>query len=268
MTSADRTRLRLIDTARSVLGDRPTATADDIAEAASLSRATFYRHFRSRSQLLAELDLEPDRGTRERVLEQAADLIGRDGLAGLSMDELAAAAGVSRASVYRLFPGKAALFGAVVDAFSPYQPIIARLAELGDAAPEVVLPELYRLGAAATEGRIGILRAMFLEITAGSPEALEGAGRMISDLLAALGGYLQRQMDAGRIRRMHPTLAAQVFIGPMLFHRFTRPAARQFGGLDMPIGDVAAEMARTLLDGLVIPAAAPHPGEGSPRRSR
>ncbi len=255
MTAAAKTRIRILDTARTLLAERPAATADDIAEAASLSRATFYRHFRSRNELLGELDMEPDPGTRERILGKAADLIGRDGLARLSMDELAAEAGVSRASVYRLFPGKAALFGAVVDAYGPYQPILERLRQISDEPPEVVLPELYRLGATATEGRMGLLRAMFLEITGGSPEAVEGAGRMIHDMLAGLGGYLERQMDAGRVRRMHPTLAAQILIGPMLFHRFTRPVARQFGGLDMPMDVVTAEMARTVLDGIAIPQA-------------
>ena len=50
----------------------------------------------------------------------------------LSMDDLAATAGVSRATLYRLFPGKSALFGELIRAFSPWEPV----ADVIDAMPE------------------------------------------------------------------------------------------------------------------------------------
>ncbi len=256
MTPGAGTRERIIEAARTLLAQRPSASAEEVAAAASVSRATFYRHFRSRDDLLAELELEPDPGSRGRVLAAAAELIGRDGLSALSMDELAATAGVSRATVYRLFPGKAALFGAVIDAFGPYQPIIERLEQIADRPPDVVLPELYRVAAVTNVGRVGILRAMFVEITSGAPEAVEGSRRPIGAMLQALGGYLERQIDAGRIRRMHPTLAAQILIGPMLFHLFTRPIARE-RGLDIPVEVAAAEIVATLLQGFETADAGP-----------
>ena len=41
------------------------------------------------------------------------------------MDDLATQADVSRATLYRLFPGKAALFRAIVVAYSPIEPVLA-----------------------------------------------------------------------------------------------------------------------------------------------
>src|SRR5262249_29739156 len=140
-----------------------------------LSRATVYRYFPSRTALLEALDLEPDPGTRQRILEAAVELIGRDGLSRLSIDELANVAGVSRASVYRLFPGKPALFEALVAEYSPFRAVHETFDRLGHEPPEVVLPAVARAVAHAVEPRIGIIRTLFFEITGGGDDVLAGA---------------------------------------------------------------------------------------------
>src|SRR5512132_2930951 len=91
---------------------------DELAAAAGVSRATLYRLFSNQQHLLHELGLIPPPTLRSRLLNTALELVGRHGLAELSMDELAANAGVSRATLYRLFPGKEALFTALVQRFS------------------------------------------------------------------------------------------------------------------------------------------------------
>src|SRR5690348_12192315 len=101
------TREAVLQAARVLLERDRAASLHDVASAAGVSRATVYRLFGSRDGLLQALDIEPDPGARQRVLGAALELVGRDGLTRLSMDEVAAAAGVSRASLYRLFPGKA-----------------------------------------------------------------------------------------------------------------------------------------------------------------
>jgi AcrR family transcriptional regulator len=176
------------------------------------------------------------------------------------MDELAAKAGVSRASVYRLFPGKPALFEAVIVTYAPFRQVITHLEQAGDQPPELVLPAIYRMAAGAAAARIGIVRAVFFEVTSGSREAMEGAGRPIQGMIAALGGYLGRQMEAGRLRRMHPTLAAQLFIGPLLFHLFTRPMAKELTGLDLPLENAVDDMVAAVLRGLGPSATPPVPG--------
>ncbi len=227
-----------------------------MAEAAHVSRATFYRSFRSRAELLAALEIEPDLDTRDRILAAAAVLVGRDGLRAMSMDELAAEAGVSRASVYRLFPGKPALFDALIEAYSPFERVLEVLETSGDRPAAEVLPAITAAAAEVAAPRVGIVRSLLLEVTTGSADALAGADPRIAHVIGALAEYLGREMGAGRLRPMHPVLAAQALIGPIILHLLTRPEAEHLGALQVPLDAAVETLTAAMLHGLAAPAAA------------
>ena len=248
-------REAILAAAREQLARDPDASVGVLARAAKVSRATFYRTFRSRADLLDALEIEPDPDSRDRILSAAVVLVGRDGLRALSMDELAAAAGVSRASVYRLFPGKPALFDALLAAYSPFEPVTATLAAERHRPASEMLPLLTRAAAEASAPRVGIIRSLLLEVTTGSPDALAGADARIAHVIGALAAYLDDEMAAGRLRRMHPVLAAQALIGPIILHLLTRPEAEHLGALAMPLDDAVVELTTAMLHGLVAPAA-------------
>jgi AcrR family transcriptional regulator len=202
---------------------------NEIAAAANVSLRTLYRMFGTREALLSELDQEPSPTARERILESALELVGRQGLAELSMDELAATAGVSRATLYRLFPGKPALFRELIEAFSPWEAVADAIEAAPDRAPEVVMPEVGRALAAAMAGRAGLLLRIVFEMAKGDPDTSEGVARSLGRGLPDLIRYLGEQMAAGRLRRMHPVVALQLFAGPIVAHQLTRPLARLIG---------------------------------------
>ena len=102
-------RRQVMSAAREVLAHDAGAPVAAIADRAGVSRATFYRHFGSRASLLESVALEPRPAARERILAAAKDMLVTTSLAELSMDELAKAADVSRGTLYRIVPGKAAL---------------------------------------------------------------------------------------------------------------------------------------------------------------
>ncbi len=224
-------------------GGRPSV--EEIARTAGISRATFYRHFGSREELIRELDLEPDQATKDRVLETALDLIGRNGLAALSMDELATATGVSRATVYRLFPGKPALFREVVRAFSPMETVTETLTRLQGRSPEEVIPAVALAAAHSLRGRIGLIRSLFVEVTGRGPDTAEAIEYVFSRGVASLVGYILAQMQAGRLRRMHPLLALQALIGPILFHLMTREVAEERLHLELDVDQSVRLLAGT-----------------------
>jgi len=250
---------RIVAAAGPILAHDPTASMAAVARAAGVSRATLHRHFRTRADLLTAVGVEPDVGTRDRVLLAAADLIARDGLEGMSLDEVALRADVSRASVYRLFPGKPALFEALVTTYAPFEPVIALLHEIGDRPADQVLPEVYRLVATIGSTNIGLIRAAYVEVWAASPDAVAGAGRPLRAMLRSLGAYLEREMAAGRLEPMNPMLAVQSLLGPLIFHLLTRPAAKQIVGVDVPLADAFEQLGAAALRSLK-PSA---PGRGA-----
>src|SRR3981081_4009893 len=133
---------RIMTEATRLLSRDRQASVDDIAAAAGVSRTTFYRAFPSRAELLHAIEVQPEPDTRQRVLEASTRMLRTQTLKDLSMAPLASEAGVSRANLYRLFPGKAALFKAILLAYSPFEPAMAVFARAADRPPEEVIPAL------------------------------------------------------------------------------------------------------------------------------
>ena len=247
----DTTRERIIGEARGLLRGGKRATVDQIARAAGVSRTSFYRAFDSRDALLEALDVAPERGARQRLLDAALEMVGAHGLSALSMDDLADRAEVSRATLYRLFPGKSALFTALVSTYSPLEPVTAVLTAMGDQPPDVVMPAIARTVYQTTYGRgadrTGLLRALFFEVTGLAPDTEEAARLAIGKVVGAAMLYLTTQMSEGRLRPMHPMLALQSFVGPIVFHVITRAAMERVLGLDIEGEEAVTELAETWL---------------------
>lgn len=221
-----------------------------IAHAAGVSRSSFYRAFPSRDALLAALEVSPEPGARERVLDAALAMVGAHGLAALSMDDLADRAQVSRATVYRLFPGKSALFTSLIYAYSPLEPVTRLLGSMSDEPPEVVMPEIARTVYRTIyggENRAGVLRTLVFEVSGLGPDTEEAAREAISRLVGLLGSYVMKQMNEGRLRHASPLLALQSFIGPIFFHLMTRPIAQRVLGLQLDGEEAVTELAHTWL---------------------
>jgi len=244
-------RERIVAAARAGLerGERP-GVAEIVAEA-GVSRASFYRSFASRGELFAELAAGPEPDRRAVVLEAAAELLARDGLAGLSMDELAAVAGVSRAWLYRLYPGKSALFAELVQVFSPLQVVVDTTERLRGVPPEVALPELAVSVWKAISEHVGVVRPLLFEAVKLGPDVRETVlGEVAPRMLGAIGGYLMEQMQAGRLRPMHPVLAVQSFVGPIIFHVLLTPVLSEGLGIELDTEAAVREFALNFVRGM------------------
>lgn len=203
------------------------APVDAIARAAGVSRSSFYRSFRSRADLLAALNREPEVDSRARILEAASQLLQHQSLGQLSMDELAVAAGISRANLYRLFPGKVALFRAMLISYSPFAPVMRLLEERGDQPADALIPELVLTAYRTVAPRAGIARTLIVEVTSMSDETRQAFSDTGLQAIARLSAYLLGQMRAGRLRPMHPVLALQALVGPVMMHVLATPLIGQ-----------------------------------------
>jgi AcrR family transcriptional regulator len=215
-------------------GATATISVDDIAAQAGVSRATFYRLFDSRADLLDELGLEPDLAARERILVAAGELVGRHGLAALSMDELAAAAGVSRASLYRLFPGKAALFRELLLTFGPLEAVTSTVESLRHEPPDVVMPAIAHAVYEVVSRNRGLILTLFTEVNRLEPDTEEAARLLFGQLVGTVVPYLLEQMATGRLQTMHPAVAMLGFAGPVVLYSIARPLLERAAPVDIP----------------------------------
>ncbi|HYM49944.1 MAG TPA: TetR/AcrR family transcriptional regulator [Candidatus Limnocylindrales bacterium] len=199
-----------------LLAEQPHPSIAAIATAAGVSKTTFYRVFPSRADLLQALKVEPKPESRQRVLEAAVTLLRTHSLADLSMDELAERARISRANLYRLYPGKPALFRAILLAYSPFAPVMALLTRMGDRPAQELIPELVATAYGTAAGRAGIVRTLLFEATSMSPEIQQVFRDTALRVFAMIGQILARDMSAGRLRRMHPMLAIESLVGPVM----------------------------------------------------
>jgi AcrR family transcriptional regulator len=234
-------RARILAATRARFAQGVAPSLAEVAQTAGISRATLYRAFSSREELLRALAFEPEVESRERLLAKALEMIGQQGLAALSMDALADAAGVSRATVYRLFPGKAALFREVVKTYAPFERLALLVEQVADRPPEEVMPQVARVIVELFATRAGLYRTLAFEISGPQEDTEEAATFVLERGVGSLLDYFQHQMDEGRLRPMAPFVALQAFLGPLFIHILTRSLAERALGLTLPIDEVAAQ---------------------------
>jgi AcrR family transcriptional regulator len=127
----------------------------------------------------------------ERILDAAGSLFAERGVDGVAMGEIAAAAGCSRATLYRYFPDRPALQLAFVqrEAIRVGALVVADLAAAaGDPVTEAVLSALRHVRAAPT------LAAWFRETDAGHTADLAQG----SEVIEALGLTMAPDPEAAR----------------------------------------------------------------------
>ncbi len=177
-----------------------------------------------------------DAAKRAAIMDTARELFFEYGY-DISLETVAAKAGVSRQTIYNLFTSKDDLFAAIVQQSSAQ--ITAALAELSpEATPREVLTRLGEsfLGKILSDRAVQFQRLLITSSasfpTLGPTFYANGPGRG----LARLAAYLERQTTNGRLAVDDPTLAAEQFFGMLMGHRTMRRTLRIDG--EMPAGEI------------------------------
>jgi AcrR family transcriptional regulator len=253
---------------KTAFGDAAAPSMDDMAAVAGVSRAALYGLFGSRAALLEALGAEVPPSVADRILATAGTVVAERGFNGLSLDEVAQRSGVSRATVYRLYPGKAALFKEVAQAYLPIDEALQMMDTMADSPPNVVMATLARNLAQAGEVPIGVMRSVLFEVTSAS-EGNEFLDQVYLDVQVIIG-YLERQMAAGRFRTVDPVLAMQAFFAPLMFHALSRPVLDQYGMLSLTLDEAVEALTEGWLRAMAPPrrrsATAPERQKARPSR--
>ncbi len=156
---------------------------------------------------------EPDR--RQALIAAAEAVFLREGYAAANMDEVARATGMSKKTLYQLFPSKEALFEAVVEELiAPLHNPAGEEAEDGAAALAALLERaVYEV---LQPRHIGVVRLVAAEVN----RAPELAGAVHRAGPARGKGTVERwiaaQMKAGRLRVENASEAAGMVFGMAL----------------------------------------------------
>jgi TetR/AcrR family transcriptional repressor of mexCD-oprJ operon len=174
-----------------------------------------------------------------RIVEVAARLFGDDPQAGMA--DVGAAAGVSRATVYRHFPTKEALVGAIRRQAIEHGEQALLRSRLDEGSATDALRRLVEAWLDVAERYAFPQPAARAELTA-SPEARERQRRVFGEPVAAL---VARGQAAGEFScEVSPEWAARVF-GVVLL-----AGARSLRDGTLPRAGAAEHVFRTLLGGL------------------
>jgi AcrR family transcriptional regulator len=144
---------------------------------------------------------EPATDSRERVLAGAYECVGRFGMTKTTVDDVAKASGVSRATIYRLFPGgREQLLRETVG--WEMNRFFARLAEAVDGAPDfaTLVEQALTFAHRAVNDHEVLQKVLVTEPDVLLPLMTIEQHRVLRYITAYLRPLLEREAAEGRLR--------------------------------------------------------------------
>ena len=165
-------------------------------------------------------DGTPSSRTRQTSLVAAAtSLFAARGFRGTTTKEIAKAAGVSEALLFKYFPTKQALYAAILAEKADLSALVEAVDEVArkrDDERVFSLIASYRIRPGADPTMLRLLLFSGLEGHELADMVFSKQHRVINDYL---GGYIRTRIHEGAFRRVDPLLAARAFIGMVVHHR-------------------------------------------------
>jgi AcrR family transcriptional regulator len=194
--------------------------------------------------------------TREQILDAAVSVMQHVGLARTTTKEIAHAAGLSEAALYRHFTDKAELFLCMIGERVPQLALALQdlPARVGRRTVRANLEDIVRLALPFYEQAVPVASALFAE-----PELLVRHQQRLREknvgphrAIEHLAGYIRAEQRAGRVgRRVDPESAAWLVLGPCI----GRTLVGRFMG-DAPDAQADERFIKSLLHTLMLALAA------------
>jgi AcrR family transcriptional regulator len=156
--------------------------------------------------------------TRTAVLTAASASFSLRGFDGVSVDDIARAAGVNKAMIYYHFKDKLALYRHIVrDLLREAGARATAIADTPAPADEKVARFIEQF-VDLTDSRPSFPTMMLREISEGAPHLDPDTLALIRTVFAAFGRILSEGQQSGLFRPVHPVLAYMSILGPLLFN--------------------------------------------------
>lgn len=197
---------------------------------------------------------------REQILQTAFDLFSHKGFSGTTTKDIARAAGVSEAMVFKHFSSKDELYGALIEAKScneglsryPWEenePLIAAMKAKDD------FGVFYYFALQALNKHqedIAFMRMIFYSALEEHEMAERFFKEFIGEIYNFLGGYVKKRQKDGAFRKINPKIIVRAFLGMMIHHSLNNILwDKKRSLLDIPNEEAAKNFAEIILRGTV-----------------
>jgi len=162
---------------------------------------------------------------REQIIQTAVELFSKNGFRGTTTKEIARAAGVSEAMVFKHFATKDELYGAILDNKACQGEM--QFPWTGNEALQKAMDEgddfgvFYNLALRAMNKHhadVGFMRLLFFSAL----EEHELADRFFKEFVTRIydfiGSYIKKRQKEGAMREIEPQVAVRAFLGMMIHH--------------------------------------------------
>lgn len=190
------------------------------------------------------------------ILDAALTVFVAKGFAATKLDDVAAAAGISKGLLYRYFDNKAELFKEVIR-----QTLVASIRDVGDrarasgtalAALDIFLEQMI---AVANDPRRSAIPKLVISESGNFPElAIFYLAEVIGPGLTQLTALVRRGIDSGEFRQVDPDLAAKSIIAPLILSVIWRHTFARHASSDFDPDALIRQHREVVLHGLMMPA--------------
>jgi TetR/AcrR family transcriptional regulator len=165
--------------------------------------------------------------TRDAVFESAAALFASGGFDGVSVDDIARDAAVNKAMIYYHFADKLALYRAVLaDGLSRMGETVHAIAT-APGRPTLKLDRFIEAFVRMTETRPWMPALMLREIAEGAPRLDADTMSHMRLVIGSFVAILKEGQQSGAFRKVHPILAYESVIGPIIINAARERVAAQ-----------------------------------------
>jgi len=198
---------------------------------------------------------------RKQILQTAFDLFSRRGFSGTTTKDIAKAAGVSEAMVFKHFASKDELYRALVDAktchegFKKYpweenEGVIAAMAAKDD------FGVFYHFALKALNKHqedVAFMRMIFYSALEGHEIAERFFQTFVGEIYNFLGGYIKTRQKDKAFRKVEPRIVVRAFLGMMIHHSLNNILwDKKRTLLDIPNEEAAKNFAQIILQGVAV----------------
>jgi AcrR family transcriptional regulator len=197
---------------------------------------------------------------REQILQTAVNLFSQRGFKGTTTKEIAKAAGVSEAIIFRHFANKEELYGAILHSKSCRDGLHKFPWEGNEVLQEALRNKddfgvFYNLALQAMTNQQqdeGFMRLLFYSALEEHELADRFFGEFVSQVYGFIGEYVRERQNDGAMRDINPRVVVRAFLGMLIHHSLNNILwDKQRRLLDISNDEAARNFAEIVLRGVL-----------------